>query len=194
MASRMLTTIGIAASSAEIKACEVWTMIVLSRLRRGTTKGSMLALLLLSSLALESCGLPHSCTEIGCAHGLDIVFDGPPLAAGTRLQIQIDIVGQLPEPSPIIYCELSSSGGGNGGPEQLLCNSYLRISESGTRTLKTGDVLLPMVMVTISSDGTELSQQTFTPVYTRTEPNGPDCGPVCMSSTIHVALPQPAQL
>jgi hypothetical protein len=168
-------------------------MIALSVFRRGRVSGALIALFVLSSLAVGSCDIASGrpCTDIGCpGSGLDIVFDGV-LAPSTTLDIQVDLVEQNLSSAPIITCTLSSAVGADGGTEQLRCTSRLWISQSNPRSLNTHEIL-QMVRVTISSNGTQLSQHTFTPSYTRTTPNGPDCGE-CVFSSIQVALPQVAQ-
>jgi hypothetical protein len=157
-------------------------MIALSRGRGKTTRGVLAALLALSSLIVQSCDGSHACTTIGCGgSGLDIVFDGS-LAPDSTLQIEIALVEQAV--APLIQCELSNVG----GMERLLCDSpHLWISETGSRTLNTHEIL-QMVRVTISSNGTALSQETFSPDYTHTTPNGPGCGE-CVFATNHVTLP-----
>lgn len=159
-------------------------MIALSRYRRRTANFVAVAALVLGALLVDSCGVGQACTDIGCAgHGLDLVFDGD-LAANSTLQIDIAVIEQGLEPSPVIHCELSNAA----GSEQLLCNSYLSVSESGSRTLHTHEILLDMVRVTISSNGTVVSEQTVAPTYTHTTPNGSECGPVCTFATEHVDL------
>jgi len=162
-------------------------MISLSRCRRRAALCAA-ALLALSSLMVESC-IGHGCTEIGCSgNGLDLVFDGD-LAADSTLQVEITLLEQGLPPAPIIQCELSN----RRGTELLLCNSYLSISEGGSRTVHTHEVLLDMVRVTFSSNGTVVSEQTFAPTYTHTTPNGPECDSGCTFATAHVDLPQVAQ-
>ena len=162
-------------------------MITMSRLRRSAANVALIAFFLAFSLGAESC-FSRGCTAIGCLRdGLDIQFDGD-LPANAILDIQIDNVEQGLPPSPIITCVLSSSA---GGVERLLCTSYLAISQASPRTLQTHEVF-EGVRVTISSSGTQLSQQTFTLSYTHTTPNGPDCGE-CVSSLIQIALPQITQ-
>lgn len=164
-------------------------MIALSRCRRRATRFVAAALLALSSLVVESC-IGDVCTEIGCSgNGLDLVFDGD-LAADSTLQIEVAMIEQGLASTPIIRCELSNKA----GAEQLLCNSYLGISETGARTLHTHEIF-EMVQVTISSSstGAVLSQQAFSPTYTHVTPNGPECDSGCTFATEHVDLPQVAQ-
>jgi hypothetical protein len=164
-------------------------MISSSRLRQAAAVVVPIALFLLSLLPAGSCGLGHSCTDIGCSgHGLDIRFDGT-VAPGIPLNIEVALVEPgLHAPVPLINCVLSSSAGTDGGGEQLLCSSGLALSQSNPRTLSTHEIF-QMVRVTIfSDDGTQLYQRTFTPSYTRSTPNGPDCGE-CVFGEIQVALP-----
>jgi len=168
-------------------------MIALSRFRRVVgADGIISALILLASLAVPACDStdsPKSCTLIGClGQGLDIVFDGE-VAPGTTLQIEIALVEQQ-NVAPVINCTLSGAADPDAGMEDLFCNSNFWISQHG-RTLNTHEILTT-VRVTISSGGNQLSQQTFTPTYTRNTPNGPGCG-TCTYSTINVALPQASQ-
>ena len=162
-------------------------MIDLSRCRRRAIHFVAAALL---TLMIESCGIGRVCTDIGCAGwGLDLVFDGD-LAADNPLEIDVELLeGGLPS-TTVIHCELSNTK----GAEQLLCNSYLAISETGSRTLHTNDVL-PMLRVTISSSltGAVLAQRTLSPEYTHTTPNGPDCDRGCTFATEHLDLPPVAQ-
>jgi hypothetical protein len=164
-------------------------MIALSRFRRRPTRFVAAALLALSSLMVESC-IGHGCTEIGCAgQGLDLVFDGD-LTESTPLLVDVELVEDGVAPASVIHCELSTTA----GAEKLLCSSYLAISETGSRTLHTHEVL-PMIRVTISSStsGAVLAQRTVAPTYTHTTPTGPECDSGCTFATEHVDLPQVAQ-
>lgn len=148
------------------------------------------AFILVAALAVPSCDDGgRGCTAIGCpGQGLDIVFDGR-VAQETTLQIEIARV-EPPNVSPIIQCILSGSADPDAGAEDLFCNSTHWISQQG-RTLNTHETMTT-VRISISSNGMQLSQETVTPTYTRTEPNGPRCG-ACVFSTIHVDLPQTTQ-
>jgi hypothetical protein len=162
-------------------------MIALSRLRRAAP----IALFLLSLSGVGSCESRNACTLIGCpGTGLDIQFTGD-LAPNTTLDIQVSLVEQGQASVPVITCTLSAVVGADGGAERLLCTSALWISQSGSRTLNTHEII-EAVQVTISSNGTQLAQQATSPQYTRTTPNGPNCNE-CVFSTITVALPQLSQ-
>jgi hypothetical protein len=108
----------------------------------------------------------------------------PPAAYTARRVAAKSLVEQ--DIAPIINCQLSSAHGADAGAGELLCNSRLWISQDG-RTLNTHE-RLPMVRVTISSNSMQLSQQTYSPSYTHTEPNGLGCGE-CNFATLQVALP-----
>jgi hypothetical protein len=166
-------------------------MIALSRFLRAAAVVAPIALFLLTLPSVGSCDqLGHGCTAIGCpGYGLDIRFDGD-LASNTALDIEVAMVEQSGA-VPIITCVLSSSPGADGDTERLLCTSKQSIRQSGPRTLNTNSIL-QTVRVTISSNGTQLAQQTVSPQYTRSAPNGPDCGE-CVFGAIQVALPQPSQ-
>jgi hypothetical protein len=43
--------------------------------------------------------------------------------------------------------------------------------------------------VTVSRDGTMLSQDSFHPAYQVNQPNGPTCSPTCRSASVDVSIP-----
>ena len=149
------------------------------RIRLGA---GLITMSLLLSLGAGSC--QHGCTLIGCLDGLRISLESavPP---STTLQIDIAMITPLPETLHVMSCILTP---GAGSEEGLLCNSSRLHGEEG-RTIHFGGDEIKRFTVTISREGTKLSEQTFDAPYTTTEPNGPGCG-ACTSATVHVPLPE----
>ena len=50
-------------------------------------------------------------------------------------------------------------------------------------------VLATVVHVTIARDGTALTDRSFRPTYTTSQPNGPGCEPVCRQARDRLDVP-----
>ncbi len=133
------------------------------------------------SLGISGCG--YSCTAIGCLDGLTISFDGTPDPTAT-LQIDISQVTATPEVVLAMTCSLSPNAAGG---HTLLCSSPRSHSEFGNMVV-IHDYSLKHLLVTVSSGGTKLGEQTFDPTFASEEINGDGCG-ICTHASIRVMLP-----
>jgi len=140
-------------------------------------------ILLAASLSLGISGCGHSCTGVGCPDGLSIFLDGTPDPTAPR-RIEVSEVTATPEVVLVMTCSLSTNS--VGGPD-LLCSSARQHSEHGN-IIVIRDYDLKHLVVTVSSGGTKLGEQTFDPTFTSEEINGPGCG-VCSDASIRVMLP-----
>lgn len=129
----------------------------------------------------SGCEQEHACTLIGCRDGLVMSFDG--LIAGSTYQIVVSVVTPTAT-APLVTC---TAAPGANGDQQLTCDSVDSHTEVGT-TLQIHDSTLNQIQVTVSSNGAQLSQQTFTIGYQSVEINGPGCG-VCTHADVTVTLP-----
>jgi hypothetical protein len=155
-------------------------MILLSRsLGRNGTLGVLVAALLSAVPACDkTCGLVGLPPE-----GLSITFEGNFSSAAT-FDIVVSVVTATPETVPIARCTLVAS---DGGSVQLSCSSQEAHSES-SNTLRIEDNSLPKVLVTVSTGGNTVAEQTFEPVYRTREVNGPGCG-TSTSAAIQLTIP-----
>ncbi len=136
-------------------------------------------------------GSPHACTGIGCVDGLFISFGrGIEWAHGTYVfSLNADGVeqtckGMLPLPP-------CASG------RALACvGDVAMISESGCALPASqhgfGDIQLrsgpSKVTVRIERDGVVLADETLVPTYRTSQPNGPNCEPICRQASATIDL------
>jgi hypothetical protein len=147
-------------------------MIVLSRIR-----SRLIVLALLTAVAgCEN----HLCTLIGCTDGLAITLDGT-FDVGKVFQIDLAEITPTPEVVPFMTCSFAPSAPGTAG-QQLLCQSAVSHSEL-VNIIQIRDYEPKKLSIKISSAGALVSEQTFEPVFTTKEINGPGCG-TCRQSSI----------
>jgi hypothetical protein len=132
---------------------------------------------------------PRACTTIGCANGLTLALE--PNAGWPSGRYEFELVldgrsatctGALPLPT----CDL--------GPALSCVGAAVRIGESGCamppNTHGFSDVTLSdrpaRVSIVIRHEGRELVRELLSPVYRRSQPNGPGCPPSCDSA--HASL------
>jgi len=132
---------------------------------------------------------PMACTEIGCQDGLLVqVSPSASWPAGEyAYAIEIDdqtitCTGTIPLPdcdSQGITCDAE-------GVIVTVSGCALPPEEHAF-----GDVMIPepatSVSVTITKDGTEVANGSWTPEYQTSQPNGPGCEPTCTSATVELA-------
>jgi hypothetical protein len=133
--------------------------------------------LVFSSVA---CDWSHSCTDIGCASGLTVNVrpasgtwaDGDyELSAGAE-QCTFSIPRDVPSVgSGTLDCYRRTSGG--VGP------SGLQLTFEGTPET---------LAVVLTRDGTAILDETSTPSYAESQPNGPDCGPHCRQGSLDLVV------
>ena len=130
------------------------------------------AVAVVAACATSACQSDVSCTAIGCVDGVGI--DLGQLDGTDPLSISIDA------DTTHYDCEASlQSNAGNcaGTPLTLYSNngSYsLRLEGAHPKTLT----------IVISQSGREILNETVTPAYVQSQPNGPDCPPTCNWASI----------
>ena len=119
------------------------------------------------ALAFASgCGAlgPEVCTLIGCnEHGLFIHFDGPP-AQTVRIEAT---TGEGPLPVIVECTDLRQCSNSIVFPSFFPQHVHLKVTH-----------------------GQFSREYDFSPTYTTSRPNGPDCDPVCRSGSVTVTLPR----
>lgn len=139
----------------------------------------------------SSSGSPHGCTEIGCVDGLLISFGrGVEWAPGTYVfsmnadGVEQTCKGMLPLPP----CASGSS---------LACTGNVAmIGESGCALPASqhgfADIHLrsapSKVTIRIERDGVVLADETLVPTYRTSQPNGPNCDPICRQASATIDL------
>ena len=165
---------------------------------------------LLGSLALStSCTATKGCTDIGCidqfsavieapsvslpagAHRLDVSADGTTLSCTFALPVEPLPSGGLPAPAcapglmlvvgPAVTCttfEDSASKGRRCDPVPDRVQERLTVAGTPTN-----------VTVTQWAGDTTIFQQTATPTYQVSRPNGPECEPACRQASTTWSIP-----
>jgi len=142
-------------------------------------------------LATAGCFVPpQGCTEIGCANGLNISLQK---TSGSwepgMYSVEIDADGKK------ITCTtqipLSGSNPSSCDDAAVLLGvsgSALPASEHGLSDLIFQSTP-KQVSVTVSRDGAMLATKDLTPTYKKSQPNGPDCEPICNQASGSLAVP-----
>jgi hypothetical protein len=135
------------------------------------------------------------CTEIGCNDGLTVTFAPNSGWAPGSYRFVVDIDGQtttcegmLPlkdcDVGPSLQCSPAS---GRLGIGESGC--ALPPAQQGFSELHLGVPPAQSVTITVSRDGSELVQKTLTPQYKTSQPNGPNCEPVCQTASETLMIP-----
>ena len=141
-----------------------------------------LAVLVLASTA-AGCGSQsgQSCGLVGCRTGITLSFEG--LDASATYQIVVAVTKPADGIVPIANCMLVPEAGGS---PRLYCSSGESHWEGGN-LLNIEDTSLQQIQVTVSTNGTQVVQQTVDVAYTSSEINGPGCGVCTQTGIIRVA-------
>jgi len=132
----------------------------------------------------------QACTEIGCVDGLTISTEGMDWPAGyyklkflLNNKASVECHGTLPlKPCP-------------EGPS-FSCNKQgITIGESGCALPKKAHAISDIrinafpqkIVATIMRNGSTVHLRTLRPVYQTTQPNGPNCQPICKSATVSLS-------
>src|SRR3954471_18682506 len=141
-----------------------------------------LAVLVMASTAAACDGVSEkSCGAVACRTGISLSFDG--LDASATYQIVVAVTAPADGVVPIANCMLAPDAGGSA---RLSCSSGERHSEDG-KLLNIEDTSLQQIQVTVSTNGTQVLQQTIDVTYTSSEINGPGCGVCTQTGIIKVA-------
>jgi pimeloyl-ACP methyl ester carboxylesterase len=159
--------------------------------RRSTTRGVLVA----ASLALGACGSDkqtngmRACTEIGCVDGLSLPFSRPFREPGSyRLTLELDGASVTCQATlPFAGC---TGGGSCSAPQVLLEQSGCALPSSehtltGLRITSTP----ANVRVRVDRDGAPVATGDFSPTYTRSQPNGEGCPPICQQASATLVVP-----
>ncbi len=120
--------------------------------------------------------LGEGCTEIGCRDALVVEFAGLESVIGAYA-----VTGTVDgEPFSCTWTlrEQGTDGGTCDVPDvrlQIVAAENPRFALRGVEFDGTPD----RVELAVARDGTELASGAFEPEYVRSQPNGPDCPPVC---------------
>lgn len=130
------------------------------------------------------------CTQIGCSNGLTVSLDqGYRWKPGSYV-FDITLDGRAVHCAGILPLNPC-------GQPSLRCNAKnVTIGESGCALPKEShgfsdirfDGAPKSVAVKITSGGSMIASQTFTPSYATSQPNGPGCEPVCHSANERLIL------
>jgi hypothetical protein len=148
----------------------------------------------------------HACTEIGCVDQLmatlqdasgglpsgmqavTVTADGVTTSCSFTLPLAANSAPSCPSPlqiavQPMMKCT-------NTGTAQYPVQTCTPVPGTGTEQI-TLMGKPATVRLTQTSDGTTWLDQTVTPAYTTTQPNGPDCPPTCSQATVMLTLAPP---
>jgi hypothetical protein len=155
----------------------------------GLAAGSRAGLLVLAFAACvpgaqsSSSPEPRGCTEIGCQSGfaVDLVRPLPWTAGRYRVEVTGDANASCEVDLPL-SCERPARCSGQPGSVTLgLSGCALDASQHSISS-----VFFPglpgTVTVTVLQDDRPLGTGTFSPAYRSTQPNGPDCEPICRTA------------
>lgn len=150
------------------------------------------AALLLNGTA---CDLGHSCTEIGCASGVSVTLaqgSGAWSEGEYALEVMLDdekapcafaVPGDVPAPGSSTDLDC-----GTGIMAQLVSRSSaandFEVQLDAYSTPKT-------LTVELSHDGAEILSTSPPLHYTESQPNGPDCEPVCRNAQVELTVETP---
>jgi hypothetical protein len=163
-------------------------------------------------VSAQACDMPHECTAIGCidsasfeiktadgtwpdgAYALEVIADGITHACSMTLPDDLPGSGtasSIPCDPPVGYMGVSLTADtactehGDEDSGSVTCTPIpdhytLRGSVPGTPST---------LGIRVTRDGGLLLEQTLPLHYTETQPNGPDCEPVCRQSSVDLVLP-----
>jgi hypothetical protein len=134
----------------------------------------------------------QSCTEIGCVDGLQLELapsEGWP-AGHYIFSIEADgamqtCTGDLPLPP----CQNGSALSCQGASLASIGESGCALAPSAHGFANIGFQSMPMhVVVRIERDGMAIADRDLSPTYVTSQPNGPDCEPICHNASAQVAV------
>ena len=151
-------------------------------------------------LAVFGCAEGHACTEIGCADGWSLTLREADGSAPTHV-VELDIDGEHVVCPPVslaarfatcsesvtlqlsdeVMCEEKTS---SNGDRMQTCTPTGRLEETVFVNGTPAEVV-----VALSDDGTVTDERTFEPDYETTQPNGPECGPICHQASDRWDIP-----
>jgi len=172
-------------------------------------KVMILALLGSGGLLSSTCVTTKACTEVGCndqfsatieaplaslppgMHRLEVIADGTTLTCTFSVPLEPPASGGWPD--PVCSAGLSLSVG-----PAVMCTTFETDAIKGQRCDPIPDRVSEhlyfsatptQVAVTQWAGDTMIFQQTATPTYQVSYPNGPDCGPACRQGSVTWSIP-----
>lgn len=165
-----------------------------------------LAACLVIAPLVSSCG--KFCTEAGCIGGLGVAIDAPSGWQSGAYELQLEAQDgtthrcsfgvMVRETTTELAQPLSCTPGvGASGVRVLGCPMLLAAAGAAASDPACPGVGVAVrlsstprsVRVLLARDGAPLLDESVTPEYQRSEPNGEDCPPVCHSASVTVSLP-----
>lgn len=131
------------------------------------------------------------CTTIGCLNGLTVRLE-PALTRAGQYKIAVTADGQATTCTgslPLPACEqqavtctgpLAAQLTASGCALPQAQHSFPELHLTGTPA---------QVQVSIQRDGAVVAEKTLTPAYKTSQPNGPDCEPICTSASEVIPIP-----
>ena len=158
------------------------------------------AALSLAVLVAFGCEGGHACTEIGCADAWSLTLRKADGSAPTHV-VELDVDGErvvCPQVSLDARFATCADSVTIYLADEVACEE--RVSSSGGRSqvcTPTGrfeEIVMvngtpAEVVVALSEAGTVTDERTFEPEYETTQPNGPECGPICHQASDRWDLP-----
>jgi hypothetical protein len=140
-----------------------------------------------TALTAAGCSAPsHACTEIGCVNGLTLSFqkasstwepgmysividaDGKKITCTTKLPLSAT------DPAPSSCTDASVQLGVSGSALPAAQHGLVGLDFTSTPA---------KVTVTVTRDNAMIGTKDFSPTYKKSQPNGPDCEPVCNNAS-----------
>lgn len=135
-------------------------------------------------LVLAVAGCDHACTLIGCGNPLQVDLQRAAWTPGTY-EITVIADGETSECTVILPLDCNAPSPCGDAPNLIIeregCALPAPQHKIGAVAF-TGDSAPAAVEVRVVQDGVLLGEAAYTPKYTESTPNGPNCGPACKSS------------
>jgi hypothetical protein len=146
-------------------------------------------LVFLASL-LGACSSDKACTTIGCVDGFSLSFGAGVKTAGSYV-IDLDADGKkvrCEAKLPLPPCEQIQNPCNDASVTLELSGCALDASAHSIPGLRVSGKPAKVV-VSVNRDNLQLITEEFTPAYTTSTPNGPDCEPVCTQASASLTIP-----
>jgi hypothetical protein len=141
---------------------------------------------LLPVLLLSGCDLlpPLACTDIGCTDSLFVEL----VPATGEIEPGVYTATLAGDTTETCTFTVGSADGCERCVVESDCDVYGVSGSDGDRLTWTAGVVEGAVVITVERDGEVLLDDSFTPAYTESEPNGPGCPPTCTQGNASFAI------
>jgi hypothetical protein len=139
---------------------------------------------------LGACSSDKACTTIGCVDGFSLSFGAGAKTVGSYV-IDLDVDGKkvrCEAKLPLPPCEQAQSSCNDPSVSLDLSRCALDASTHSISGLRISGKPAKVV-VSVNRDNLQLLTEEFTPAYTTSTPNGPDCPPVCTQANTSLTIP-----